>query len=378
MAGRILVGTSSWADPGFIKEWYPPKLPAGQRLGWYAERFEAVELNASFYAVPERDTVRRWVDVTPDGFTFDVKLHKLLSRHSAGLDSLPPNLRERARTSQRGRVLLDEGLEQALIGELLDAIEPLESAGKLGSLLLQTTPAFKPRPRAKDGGSPDSRGDAEAADQPGADGEAAGRPGADGEAAGRPGADGEAAGRPGADGEAAGRPGADGEAADRPGANRLVELEPLVAAIAPRKLALELRNRHWVEGEQLAETLAWCSEHDVAFVCVDAPPGDHFSIMPAVDAVTRDDLAYVRLHGRDTHGYITGKSVAERFGWVYGDEELEEVAGRVRGLADQAAEVHVLFNNNRDDDAPSAARRFRALLGQDPGPPPDDGQLKLA
>jgi uncharacterized protein YecE (DUF72 family) len=306
MAGRIVVGTSSWADPGFVKEWYPPKLPAGQRLGWYAERFEAVELNASFYAVPERDTVRRWVEVTPDGFTFDVKLHRLLSRHSAGLDSLPPSLRERARTTPRGRVVLDEGLEEALIGELLDAIEPLESAGKLGALLLQTTPAFKPR------------------------------------------------------------------------AASLAELEPLVSAIAPRRLALELRNRHWVEGEQLSETLAWCSEHDVAFVCVDAPPGDHFSIMPAVDAVTRDDLAYLRLHGRDTQGYISGKSVAERFGWVYGDGELEEVAGRVRHLADQAGEVHVLFNNNRDDDAPSAARRFRALLGQDPGPPPDDGQLRLS
>jgi uncharacterized protein YecE (DUF72 family) len=318
MAGRIVVGTSSWADPGFIKDWYPPKMPAGQRLGWYAERFEAVELNASFYAVPERETVRRWVDVTPDGFTFDVKLHKLLSRHSASLDSLPPSLRERARTTPRGRVVLEDGLELALVEELLDAIEPLETAGKLGALLLQTTPAFKP---ARDRAS---------------------------------------------------------GAEDEPGPNRLVELEPLVAAVAPRKLALELRNRHWVEGEQLSETLAWCSEHGVAFVCVDAPPGDHFSIMPAVDAVTRDDLAYVRLHGRDTHGYLTGKTVAERFGWVYGEEELEEVAGRAHSLADQAAEVHVLFNNNRDDDAPSAARRFRALLGQDPGPPPDDGQLRLA
>lgn len=345
MAGRILVGTSSWADPGFVKEWYPPKMPAGQRLGWYAERFEAVELNASFYAVPERDTVRRWVNVTPDGFTFDVKLHRLLSRHSASLDSLPPSLRERARTTPRGRVVLDESLELGLVEELLDAIEPLESAGKLGALLLQTTPAFKPRrgggraatpasdPRRVDRSRLDRRGDADP-DSP--------------------------------------------SGADAASADRLVELEPLVRAVAPRKLALELRNRHWVEGEQLSETLAWCSEHGVAFVCVDAPPGDHFSIMPAVDAVTRDDLAYVRLHGRDTHGYLTGKTVAERFGWVYGEQELEEVADRARGLAEQAAEVHVLFNNNRDDDAPSAARRFRALLGQDPGPPPDDGQLRLA
>ena len=306
MAGRIVVGTSSWADPGFIKEWYPHGMPAGERLGWYAQRFEAVELNASFYAVPDQQTVRRWVEVTPDEFTFDVKLHRLLSRHAATLDSLPPGLREQAKTTPRGRVVLEPGIEQALVEELLHAIGPLEEAGKLGALLLQCTPGFKP-----------SR-------------------------------------------------------------NSLEELEPLVAAVAPRTLALELRHRGWVEDERLSETLAWCSEHGVVFVCVDAPPGDHFSIMPAVDAVTRDDLAYFRIHGRDTHGYLTGKSVAERFGWVYGDEELEEVAGRVRTLAEEAGEVHVLFNNNRDDDAPSAARRFRALLGQDPGPPPDDGQLRLS
>lgn len=305
MAGRIVVGTSSWADPGFIKRWYPPGMPAGQRLPWYAERFEAVELNASFYAVPERDTVRRWVEVTPDEFTFDVKLHRLLSRHSAGLDSLPPELRDRARTTGRGRVVLDPELEAALTAELLDAIEPLEQAGKLGALLLQCTPAFKPSQHS------------------------------------------------------------------------LEELESLVAAVAPRRLALELRHRGWVTGERTEETLAWCSEQNVTFVCVDAPPDDNFSIMPALDAVTRDDLAYLRLHGRDTYGYLHGKSVAERFGWIYGDEELEEIAGRVHTLAEEAGEVHVLFNNNRDDDAPSAARRFRALLGQDPGPPPDDGQLRM-
>ena len=113
-------------------------------------------------------------------------------------------------------------------------------------------------------------------------------------------------------------------------------------------------------------------------MCVDAPPGDATPIMPPIDAVTRDDLAYVRIHGRNVDGYLHGKSVAERFGWIYGDDELEEVAERAHGLAEQAQEVHVFFNNNRDDDAPTAARRFRSLLGQDPGPPPEDAQLRLA
>jgi uncharacterized protein YecE (DUF72 family) len=304
--GRILIGTSSWADPGFIKDWYPQGMAAGDRLPWYSQRFECVELNSSFYAVPERTTVRRWVQVTPADFVFDVKLHRLLSRHSAGLDSLPPDMRNGARTTPRGRVELTPELEAELAGQVLHAIEPLVDAGKLGALLLQLTPAFSPK------------------------------------------------------------------------RNELAELEPLVETVRPHRLAIELRNRRWVDEDRTSETLAWFSEQEVAFVCVDAPPGDQTSIMPPVDAVTRDDLAYVRIHGRNVDGYLHGKSVAERFGWIYGDQELEEIAGRAQGLAEQAGEVHVFFNNNRDDDAPTAARRFRALLGQDPGPPPEEDQLRLA
>jgi uncharacterized protein YecE (DUF72 family) len=305
MAGRIVVGTSSWADPGFVKDWYPAGMPAGERLPWYAERFEGVELNSSFYAVPERSTVRRWVEVTPEAFVFDVKLHRLLSRHSAGLDSLPPELRERATANPRGRVTLTPELEKALAGEMLHALEPLADAGRLGALLLQLTPAFSPK------------------------------------------------------------------------RNELAELEPLLDALRPHRVAIELRNRRWVDDERAPETLGWFSEHDAAFVCVDAPPGDATPIMPPVDAVTRDDLAYMRIHGRNLEGYLHGSSVAERFGWIYQEPELEEIAERTRALAEQAGEVHVFFNNNRDDDAPTAARRFRALLGQDPGPPAEEPQLRL-
>jgi len=295
MAGRILVGTSSWADPGFVKEWYPPKLPPKERLPWYAQRFELVELNSSFYAIPDRSTVHAWVEVTPPGFTFDVKAHRALSRHSAPVESLPPDLRELHGTPE---------LERPLAERLVEETQPLRDAGRFGTYLLQLTPAFSPRK------------------------------------------------------------------------HRLEELGTVVDILGPHGLAIELRNRNWVDGEQREATLDWFADGEVAFVGVDAPPGDNFQIMPPLDAVTNPRIAYLRAHGRNTKGYLTGRSVAERFAWQYTDEELQEIAGRARRLAESAGEVHVAFNNNRGDDAPTAAQRFRALLGQEV-PEPDDPQLTL-
>src|SRR5947207_1052682 len=136
MSGRLVVGTSSWADPGFVAEWYPRGMPARERLGWYAERFEAVELNSSFYAIPDE---------------------------------------------------------------------------------------------------------------------------------------------------------------------RLV----------PHPVAIELRNRNWAGEQRLEDTLRWLSEHGAVWVGVDAPPAEPFSIMPPIDAATRDDLAYLRAHSHNVEGYLHGKSVAE-------------------------------------------------------------------
>jgi uncharacterized protein YecE (DUF72 family) len=304
MAGRILVGTSSWADPGFVKEWYPPKLPARERLPWYAQHFELVELNSSFYAVPDRSTVHGWVDATPKGFRFDVKAHRALSRHSAQLESLPPDLRERAETAGRGRIKLTPDLEAALAERLIEETAPLAEAGKLGAYLLQLTPAFSPA------------------------------------------------------------------------RHQLEELDRLVEVFRPHSLAIELRNRNWVDDRRREATLDWFADRAVTYVTVDAPPGDNFQIMPMLDAVTRPSVAYLRAHGRNTKGYLTGRSVAERFAWQYSDDELEEIAGRARSLAESAGEVHVAFNNNRGDDAPTAAQRFRALLGQEV-PEPEDPQLTL-
>jgi uncharacterized protein YecE (DUF72 family) len=141
----IIVGTSSWADPGFVEHWYPKGLPSKERLPFYAERFEAVELNSSFYAIPAESTVEGWAKATPDGFRFDVKLHRLLSRHSSQLKELPADLRDEVETNERGRVLLHPALIEEMVRRTAEAFQPLAEAGKLGAYLLQLTPAFDPR-----------------------------------------------------------------------------------------------------------------------------------------------------------------------------------------------------------------------------------------
>ena len=290
MSAKIVVGTSSWADPGFVEEWYPEGLPARDRLPYYAERFKAVEVNSTFYAIPAAATVDRWVQATPDGFLFDVKLHKLLSRHSGDEKSLPKALRARAKTNDRGRVMVDEKLEAALLEETLAAMEPLADAGRLGAFLLQLTPAFAPKKHALD------------------------------------------------------------------------ELLPVVEGLKPHPVAIELRHRGWVDPKRVDETLAWYEQHRAVWVGVDTPEGEQITIMPAVDAATHPDVAYLRAHGRNHEGYVKGRSVAERFAYRYDDGELGEIAERAESLAEQVGEsVRVYFNNNRGDDAPVAAQRFLEL-----------------
>src|SRR5438477_10594258 len=109
MTGKILTGTASWTDPGFIADWYPSKLPGSQRLRWYAEHFNLVEVNSTFYRIPEASLSARWCEQTPEGFVFDVKLHRVLSRHSTDSRMLPAELRSMA-SLNKGKVILNPKL----------------------------------------------------------------------------------------------------------------------------------------------------------------------------------------------------------------------------------------------------------------------------
>jgi uncharacterized protein YecE (DUF72 family) len=140
MAGRVVVATGGWSAP----EWYPRGLPARDRLGVLAERLDAVEVDSSFYALPAARMVERWAGITPERFSFTAKLHRALSRHAAPLKSLPADMRDGVRVTERGRVVLDEELQARLCARTLEVFEPLYAAGRLRCLLLQLTPAFQP------------------------------------------------------------------------------------------------------------------------------------------------------------------------------------------------------------------------------------------
>ncbi len=135
---EIRIGTCSWADEALSKHWYPKGLPAGERLAHYAQHFDTVEVDSTYYRLPAEEMVRRWAERTPGDFVMHVKAFGLMTRHPVKLEALPPDLRDEAPTDDKGRV---ERPSREFRGEVfrrfLDALEPLRSEGKLGGILFQ-------------------------------------------------------------------------------------------------------------------------------------------------------------------------------------------------------------------------------------------------
>jgi uncharacterized protein YecE (DUF72 family) len=147
---RVRVGICSWADPALIEAgtFYPRKsMSAEARLRFYAAVFDVVEVNASYYAIPDVLTVRRWAERTPPGFVFHVKAWSLMTGHHPRPQALPADVQAvlpaRVRRSPRGEILADdvpaEGVEAAF-RLFRAALAPLAEAGKLGYVLFQFAP----------------------------------------------------------------------------------------------------------------------------------------------------------------------------------------------------------------------------------------------
>lgn len=75
----VRVGTSGWHYKHWIGDFYPPRLPRAQMLAWYAREFHTVEINNSFYRLPEEKTFEQWRRIVPPGFIFAVKASRFLT-----------------------------------------------------------------------------------------------------------------------------------------------------------------------------------------------------------------------------------------------------------------------------------------------------------
>src|SRR3954467_7040761 len=69
----IHIGTSGWHYKHWVGTFYPEKMPTSKMFEYYAERFDTVELNNSFYRLPTEEAFRAWRDAAPKKFTFAVK-----------------------------------------------------------------------------------------------------------------------------------------------------------------------------------------------------------------------------------------------------------------------------------------------------------------
>ncbi|MFB3737620.1 MAG: DUF72 domain-containing protein, partial [Candidatus Velamenicoccus archaeovorus] len=75
----VLIGTSGWQYEHWRGVLYPPDLPKARWLATYAERFPTVEVNNTFYRLPEATTFARWAAATPRGFVWAVKASRFIT-----------------------------------------------------------------------------------------------------------------------------------------------------------------------------------------------------------------------------------------------------------------------------------------------------------
>ena len=132
MASRILIGTSGWNYPTGNGTWngvfYPSRRGRGfDELAYYAERFDTVEINSTFYRVPEASLVESWLRRTPPSFIFSAKLYQKFTHPDMFL--------------ARGGVS-DWDVTRGDVDQFRRGMDPLAEQQRLGALLMQFPASF--------------------------------------------------------------------------------------------------------------------------------------------------------------------------------------------------------------------------------------------
>jgi uncharacterized protein YecE (DUF72 family) len=154
MSSNLRIGTSGWNYPTGRGTWngifYPKRRPKGfDELAFYAEHFDTVEVNSTFYGQPRADVSRGWAARTPRDFEFSLKLYQKFTHPRMYEERVAKTLPEGARSETAAlRELVRP--TTADLDEFRQGIDPLASAGKLGALLAQFPPSFKDSPAARE------------------------------------------------------------------------------------------------------------------------------------------------------------------------------------------------------------------------------------
>jgi uncharacterized protein YecE (DUF72 family) len=134
---ELRIGTSGWHYPEGRGTWdgifypRPEDRPRGfDELGFYAERFNTVEINSTFYGQPRAPVSLGWARRTPAGFEFSVKLFQKFTHPATAMDTSP--------------------VSAADVDAFKSGIDPLAAAGKLGALLVQFPSRFHDAPEARE------------------------------------------------------------------------------------------------------------------------------------------------------------------------------------------------------------------------------------
>ena len=140
-----MFGTASWTDPTMTAPgvFYPKGLStAEERLRFYASQFPVVEVDATYYALPNKGTAEAWVERTPKDFVFDIKAHALMTGQPTEVTRLPKAIKEElpSELKEKKRIYrkdMPAELLDSVYRHFREALEPLIAAGKLGAVFVQ-------------------------------------------------------------------------------------------------------------------------------------------------------------------------------------------------------------------------------------------------
>ncbi|KMT62013.1 DUF72 domain-containing protein [Paenilisteria newyorkensis] len=263
----ITIGLTGWSDHETLYS-----STSKHKLEDYAGNFPMVEVDTSFYAIPSPLTTERWIERTPEEFTFVVKAFQAMTKH------------------KEWQQYYDS--ETEMYRRFMDAIAPMSESGRLKAILFQFPPYF----------------------------------------------------------------GCTKE--------NVTYLRAVREKMGDLPLAIEFRNKTWYTETNEPQTLALLKDLGFIHTVVDEPQVGNGSV-PIVLRATNEAMTLVRLHGRNSAGWMKANSPEwreVRTLYRYNDEEINYWAENIRHLQKHSKEVIVIFNNNSGGDAADNAKQLQKAL----------------